>query len=319
MFTLASPTSYFNIFSQSMNGNQNDISVVSWLSRIAYAYWLFMKNDVFSTNMPFVVLASVLNSKCDDEQLLVPLILFTIWPYYTLYNLVFTIGNQITGIEEDRINKPFRPLPAGVVTSNESWGMMAFCSLAFTLLASHHNVVEYAVVWQLVGFWYNFLGGDQHWFTKNCVFITLAILCATTPCWIMMNKDIPWEWNVSVSVWGGFLFLLQDERDVLGDKAAGRNTLATEWGQTGRYLQAALFGLFSPVFGHLVKLLGSVEDTALFSVMHWMCIVVHLFIAHQLVLPAEEKRDRKSYVLLTILYVYLMFTPAFVVQAHVVL
>lgn len=87
----------------------------------------------------------------------------------------FNLANQIKAPEEDKVNKPSRPLPAGRITLRNAtilrWLMAPLC-LAYSSLYSTQLVVA-SLEMQFFTLWYNELNGDKNWLSKNVI---LAIM-----------------------------------------------------------------------------------------------------------------------------------------------
>ena len=85
--------------------------------------------------------------------------------------LQFDIANQIKAPEEDKVNKPSRPLPAGRISLRNAtilrWLIAPLC-LAYSALFSTQLMFA-SLEMQLFTFWYNELDGDKNWLSKNAI------------------------------------------------------------------------------------------------------------------------------------------------------
>jgi len=92
-----------------------------------------------------------------------------------LHILQFNLANQVKAPEEDKLNKPSRPLPAGRITVRNAmvlrWLIAPLC-LAYSSLYSIQLVFT-SLEMQLFTYWYNELDGDKSWLSKNAI---LAIM-----------------------------------------------------------------------------------------------------------------------------------------------
>ena len=106
--------------------------------------------------------------------------------------LQFNLANQIKAPEEDKVNKPSRPLPAGRITLRNAtilrWLVAPLC-LAYSSLYSLQLVFA-SLEMQLFTIWYNELDGDKNWFSKNAI---LAIMygCAELGGTLVASTFIP--------------------------------------------------------------------------------------------------------------------------------
>ncbi|KAJ7842721.1 UbiA prenyltransferase family-domain-containing protein [Mycena olivaceomarginata] len=170
--------------------------------------------------------------------------------YLILLIYTFTSSNQISSVAEDRINKPDRPIPSGRISLQGAYIRWYASTVAFLILGAAEGVMPWTVLWFLLTIAQNFTGFRKHWFTRNSVFISLGTLCIMQPMWIQFapNNSPEWRWVLTLSVLRGILFQVQDFRDIVGDRAAGRNTLPLALGErSSRRVMAVLFAWTSVV------------------------------------------------------------------------
>jgi len=90
---------------------------------------------------------------------------FWIW----LHLLQFNLANQIQDPEEDRKNKPSRPIPAGRISVDRAadlrWVLTPIC----LLLSWWHGAqaLMASIMFAALTIWYNELHGDKMGFSKN--------------------------------------------------------------------------------------------------------------------------------------------------------
>lgn len=150
--------------------------------------------------------------------------------YMSLYIYSFCLSNQMTGVEEDRINKPGRPIPRGLVSRRGAalrWLAVMILFPAVALWLGGYALLAWALGWQCLSVLYNFFGWSRHWVTKNLVVMSLGTAAALVPAWRLVAEMTPlaWRWVLVISLVNGACLCLQDLRDVEGDRAAGRRTL----------------------------------------------------------------------------------------------
>lgn len=179
------------------------------------------------------------------------------------YGYHFDIGNQIDGIEEDRINgqnmnlKKDRPLMTGEITLQGARlrhilsGILWFWS-SFLIGKRNPLLPACAMLWIVSSTLTNFCGLSNYFVTKNYVIMTLgsismllgghAIGAATTT--VSMERSlIPY---ILTSSWLGLTADIQDFRDELGDRCTGRKTTSALWGVgAARKVWAVQFVLFT--------------------------------------------------------------------------
>ncbi|KAF4605188.1 hypothetical protein EYR40_003971 [Pleurotus pulmonarius] len=91
-------------------------------------------------------------------------------PWGACFIYFFTLSNQLVGLEEDRINKPDRPLPSGKVTvkgARRRWAIALVAFVAVALLNGRLIVETATWVGTTVFLCWTPYGG--HWFWRNSV------------------------------------------------------------------------------------------------------------------------------------------------------
>ncbi|KAK3994320.1 UbiA prenyltransferase family-domain-containing protein [Cladorrhinum sp. PSN332] len=145
----------------------------TWIRGIPFLVWQFTEND-FPTfiipNSAFGIFGALAGSRLFDGPSPPPSVREVLCriPVVIAYNwymtFIFDLANQRSpeSVEEDRINKPWRPIPAGYATSEHArWLLLGFVPLA--LAANWFLGVWEEGIWILVLVWmYNDLRGGDH-------------------------------------------------------------------------------------------------------------------------------------------------------------
>ena len=97
----------------------------------------------------------------------------TLWIW--LHLLQFNVANQIKAPEEDKINKPSRPIPAGRITVHDAtilrWALVPTCLACSALYSPQVMWISLPVL--LFTTWYNEHDGDKESLSKN--FLTAVL------------------------------------------------------------------------------------------------------------------------------------------------
>ncbi|KAK8123774.1 hypothetical protein PG999_003692 [Apiospora kogelbergensis] len=180
-----------------------------------------------------------------------------------LCSYTFDICNQATSPEEDSLNKPYRPIPAGLLTVEQakarwliSWALgplvlyHLFGTWAMVSLLSHEALIAFCYVWPR---WNN-------WFMRN-LFVALIyyiqgrllnqMLASVGPGW-----DMDMLIDLSISAWFMGTIHVQEFHDVEGDRKSGRKTLAVLLSPRGLRVLRTGTALSITAFGAGLAFLG---------------------------------------------------------------
>jgi len=211
--------------------------------------WGFVRYDFSATVIP-ATLGMVAAARADGTVRPSTIALGMI--YFLLYVYTFAVSNQLIGIEEDRRNKPDRPLPSGLVAPRGAWARWILAMLLFPALGAALGVARWALLWQVCFCLYNFAGFARHWATKSLV-MGAGLVAQLAAAWGIIGPvpDLAWRWITGLAVVALVLCNIQDLRDVAGDRAQGRRTLPIVYGlRRTCFALAALFAVGLPLLTH---------------------------------------------------------------------
>jgi 4-hydroxybenzoate polyprenyltransferase len=222
--------------------------------------------------------------------------------YFVFHIYVFAIDNQILGVEEDRMNKPDRVLPRGLISVEDARARRLAAMVLFPTigwLLGGVALFGWAVGWVALTLTYNHLGLHRHWLTKNGLFITLYAILLLAPAWhfgAALNTTA-WRWILVLSVAMGLTLTLQDLRDVRGDEALGRRTLPIVFGETPARLVIAGTIALLPLAVHfaLVPTARSVRVVAVETAL----ALLNVAVVGRTLLARSDEADHRTYMLHT--------------------
>ncbi|KAJ7237980.1 UbiA prenyltransferase family-domain-containing protein [Mycena rebaudengoi] len=199
---------------------------VSWLElalrwvRILYA---FTKSDYKTVVFP--VLYYALMATPEIRYYKIPSLILWIWTHL----LQFTAANQMFSCEEDSHNKPYRPIPAGLITTTTT-RLLRWILLPACLLLSWSCDVLYPGVSLAAAFMaYNEFGLGDYWYSKNVLnaigLVSWNVGAASIACAgaAPQNEDAWIAPFISIALIASTIHI-QDFRDVVGDELRGRET-----------------------------------------------------------------------------------------------
>jgi 4-hydroxybenzoate polyprenyltransferase len=167
----------------------------------------------------------------------IPLVLFWNWTNILLFN----IANQrlVGAVVEDRVNKPWRPLPSKRVSETQARHLLLLVipivlGTGYTLRCEPETLLLITMTWM-----YNDLGGaDDDYVIKNLL-NAFGITCyGSASTLIACGQDrqhLSHDAHVWLAVGWGIIFTtvqIQDLADMAGDASRGRRTLPLVYGET---------------------------------------------------------------------------------------
>ncbi|KAF9040692.1 UbiA prenyltransferase family [Panaeolus papilionaceus] len=203
-------------------------SLMSALAYHVYTIFLFSKSDIKTTLIPsFFALGA---APLSPTRRFAHAIQAVLWIYLHLFQ--FNLSNQVRDPEEDRQNKPWRPLPSGRITLKNA-NRLKKLSIAACLFASWcygWRLLRISAFFTVLIPAYHELHGDSHWISKNLM-NAVGYACFASGSTLIASKDrtqLDFTGTLSISVISAILattIQAQDFQDVEGDSLVGRKTL----------------------------------------------------------------------------------------------
>lgn len=267
---------------------------------------LFTGDQILDTVLPgtaFGILAALSGSTLDlptqdvwSVLHRIPQVSFWLW----IVILQFCVQNQRSegSVQEDTVNKPWRPIPSGRMTTAQTEKLLSVTNILAAALSYYLNVMPIFIVYACLITAYNDHGGANKSGTVRNLFCGAGFSCYFSGALsIAIGPDAvlsaaAWKWTALITF--GILtttIQTQEFRDEAGDMARGRRTLVTELGR--RY---ALWTVFVTVaFWSVYTPLG-------FFGGGWMTAVLPIVFGDALLGTAalayykgDNKLDRKMY------------------------
>lgn len=246
-----------------LNETEMQIPTPRSLFHLLHIIYLFFYSDITTVMLPcmtFGVLGSVTRSVLTTGALPISTLLYTCplalaWLWGVL--MVFDINNQNSpeSIEEDRINKPLRPIASGRISPTAASHLL-HAIIALTLLMSYALKVVPETLALFVLYWlYDCQGGNEDWFMRNLLAAGGYIFYALGSISIVSNHSETTASKLWMITFGLVILTTihaQDFRDMDGDRLKGRTTLPLIMGsRTGRFTLAGsllFWSIFCPYY-----------------------------------------------------------------------
>ncbi|MBT2207720.1 UbiA family prenyltransferase [Actinomadura sp. NEAU-AAG7] len=150
-----------------------------------------------------------------------------------LFGYVFDASNQSRDTDEDRINKPHRPVPSGLITPagarRRFWCVMP----VYTLVGWAMGVVEWVLLFQAVVTFLNLLCPPRAYLWCKTPCMILGVVAQLAAAWqsVAPIDSTAWRWILIIAVPFCLALPFEDVRDMAGDHAIGRRTPALVLGE----------------------------------------------------------------------------------------
>lgn len=178
---------------------------------------------------------------------------------------LFDAANQAVGAEEDRINKPYRPIPSGMATPRGMWFRTFISSFLFMVLGFVGGTIStiVSILYIATVLWVYLVAPKKWYWVWKPIANGIAISCQVNGAWAIagqFNEQIFYVSIVCACVWA-IPGQIEDARDVAGDIEQGRVTLATLFGARFVALFFASTVSLVPVVAAIVLWLNSAYST----------------------------------------------------------
>ncbi|GAA0450476.1 UbiA family prenyltransferase [Streptomyces olivaceiscleroticus] len=195
--------------------------------------WLFIRTDRWTTVFPATcfVMAATVNARLSPYETAVSVGLGAL--YFWLFVYEHTLANQLVGVDEDRINKPFRPLVTGHSTLRGARLRLIAVRVTFPVYGYCLGILKWALLWQILSLLQHEYGWGRHWLGRN-LYAGIGVVAQLAAAWEIVGVLTPyaWRWIVTLTVTVTLLMSVQDLRDINGDRAVNRSTMPLVLGET---------------------------------------------------------------------------------------
>ncbi|KAI0202861.1 UbiA prenyltransferase family-domain-containing protein [Astrocystis sublimbata] len=228
----------------------------------AYTSWRFVESDMFTFAIPntaFGILSALAMLNVVDARLSSPkpseVTILSRLPYVLAFNIgnlyIFDLANQRSphSVVEDKINKPWRPIPQGRITMNQTRRLMLGAIPTVLLLNYALDTWQQGVLINIISWMYNDLGGGDEPFLREILIaiayglfnggsLSIAAGIGSTPTLLGLT------WTAIVSCVILTTMQIQDLKDQSGDRTRNRKTIALFVGERISRVSIAFFVCF---------------------------------------------------------------------------
>jgi 1,4-dihydroxy-2-naphthoate octaprenyltransferase len=223
---------------------------------------------------------------------------------FVFYQYVFDTSNQARGVQEDMLNKPYRPIPSGMITSQGALRRFWCAMPLYTLLGWLTGTLVWVLLWQAVVIGLNLVSAPRHYFIAKPIAMILGTIAQLAAAWQIVAPldSVGWSWVLVLAITFNLPLPFEDVRDMDGDRRIGRRTLALLIGHWPVRIWFAITMTALPITLHLLLLAPS--HAGVFAVVACDTAIVALSwtAAARSLLLRTVPADRVTYLLGTFTY-----------------
>ncbi|KAF8314210.1 hypothetical protein DL93DRAFT_2058333 [Clavulina sp. PMI_390] len=262
--------------------------MISFLLEWILILHLFIREDYKTVMLPVSILSYFATPHTDALHFARALL----WMFLNL--LYFCICNQLFDPEEDRINKPFRPIPSGKI-SIPGANRLRWCVLPLCLGSSAlWGVLPQCIILLALGSWYNQGNLGKHWFGRQgSVAIMYGAFNSGAAIVAFPIDPLDPQYLLRHALNTIIIFTTiqaADFRDTLGDAERGRVTLPILFPQLSRFLMPFILLAWSILICSISELTGTA-----FMLAQGVFVLSGLLTGMRFPLMQSPKEDRASY------------------------
>ncbi|MFD1453717.1 hypothetical protein [Oceanobacillus sojae] len=154
-----------------------------------YLSWRVVRSNFVPSVIAGAVFGIAAWSVSSEPVLTLPIIILVGAIHGLLTAYSFDLMNQLVGVEEDKVNKPHRPIPSGLCTAKQIERRIPYVWLVHLFLIYILGGMIWFTIWIIYSVVYNYWGGSNQWFIKTLC-ANFSTLVVTIPLWIFINGDI---------------------------------------------------------------------------------------------------------------------------------
>ncbi|MGE7386274.1 UbiA family prenyltransferase [Streptomyces sp. NPDC004126] len=278
-------------------------SALGVLRREAEITWRMMVDNLTASVVPPLMITAAASSHYRADAAATLCSLAWCLLLHTLYQYVFDASNQARSLEEDRVNKPWRPLPHALTTGPGLLRRLWIASVLYILLGVFTHTLIWVLLWQTTVIVAMF-ASPRHYIWQKPLWMVSGMISHLAAGWRLAGPidRTGWTWICTLTILLAAPLRFEDVRDMDGDRAVERRTLPLVIGHWPVRIMFAVFMAAAPIPVHLLlyapgnagRLTGWSCDAALAAVC-WTA-------AARSLLLRTTTADRTTYLMLTAVY-----------------
>lgn len=223
---------------------------------------------------------------------------------FLLYQYIFDASNQVRASAEDAVNKPYRPIPSGIVSAPGLLRRFWWSMLLFTLAGWLTGTLVWVLLWQAVVVLLNLVSKPHQYIVVKPVAMILGTIAQLAAAWTLVGPldATGWTWVLVIAIAFNLAMPFEDVRDLEGDRQIGRRTLAMVVGEAPVRIWFALNMFALPAVLHTMLLLRETDLVIVLVACDVPIVAISWTAAVRSMLWRGVQADRLTYLLYTFAY-----------------
>ncbi|OII63400.1 hypothetical protein BJP40_23880 [Streptomyces sp. CC53] len=220
------------------------------------------------------------------------------WMLSFLYTYTFDAGNQAKGGTEDAHNKPWRPVPAGLVTERGLRVRYILANILYAYLGWRFGVLPWVLFWQATMIALNTFQGRWYFLSKQ-ITMQLGVVALFAIAWGVVEpiNTLAWQWILFSGILFVFPLIMEDLKDIEGDRVVGRRTLIDIFGQWPVRIWSASWTFTLPFFQHFGLYVPSGADVLNIAICDVLVTGSCWTVAYRLLRYRTPRQDAATYIM----------------------
>ncbi len=267
-------------------------------------FWKFTRpHTIIGSTLSICALYAIAGVGLPFHPLLLLLSLVSAWAC----NVYITGLNQWSDVEVDRINKPWLPIPAGLLSRSNALHIVVVCGVIALLAAAFFSrwFVGLIALIMAIGTAYSLPPlkfKRNHLLAAACISVVRGLL-VNIGFYLHFHHELTGRWGLDASIWPLAVFVFafslgiawfKDIPDTLGDAEYAFGTLAVRSGRQRAFLAGVVVVSIAYLYVMLAAWWGYFAAPWFYIVIHGLALLLFLYQARRLQV-GDDKQVKRFY------------------------
>ncbi len=267
-----------------------------------HTFWKFTRpHTIIGSTLSICALYAIAGVNIPFQPMLLLLSLVSAWAC----NVYITGLNQWSDVEVDRINKPWLPIAAGLLSRDQALRIVIICGVIALLTAAVFSVwfVGLILLIMAIGTAYSLPPlkfKRNHLLAAACISVVRGLL-VNIGFYLHFHYELTGQWGLNPSIWPLAVFVFafslgiawfKDIPDTLGDAEYQFGTLAVRSGRQRAFVAGVIVVSVAYLYVILAAWWGYLPSPNFYIVTHALALLLFWFQARQLRVGDDQQVKR---------------------------